>query len=105
MADDSLQLSVYAIAMGSDKPVKTLIFQNLANNSTIETVRSPEDLHETELKIIKVPAGIEGGLFEAKIGRHCNWCAFRAICPEMEVSVPAPACENTVEQLSWGFLR
>ena len=38
LADDSLQLSVYAIAMGPEKPVKTLIFQNLANNSTIDHV-------------------------------------------------------------------
>jgi DNA helicase-2/ATP-dependent DNA helicase PcrA len=95
LADESLQLSVYAIAMGSDKLVKTLIFQNLANNSTIETSRSPEDLHKTELKIVKVAAGIEAGQFGPKIGQHCNWCAYRMICPEMEVSVPVPSRETT----------
>jgi DNA helicase-2/ATP-dependent DNA helicase PcrA len=93
LADDSLQLSVYAIAMGSDKPVKTLIFQNLENNSTIETTRSPEELRKTELKIIQVAAGVASGEFAPKVGRHCSWCAYRMICPEMEVKVPAPARE------------
>ena len=66
-ADDSLQLSIYAMALGSNKPVKTLIFQNLEDNSTVETTRSPEDLRETEAKIAQVAAGIAAGQFEAKI--------------------------------------
>ena len=88
-ADDSLQLSVYAIALGNGKPVKSLVFQNLANNSTVETARPPEDLHRTELKIIEVAAGITAGHFEAKPGRHCNYCAYHSICPEMEMTAPA----------------
>ena len=87
-ADGSLQLSVYAIALGSSKPVKTLIFQNLENNSTVETTRSPEDLRETEAKIALVAAGIAAGHFEAEPGRYCRWCAYRAICPAMEATVP-----------------
>lgn len=94
LADDSLQLSVYAMAMGSERPVNRLIFQNLANNSTIETTRSEKDLHQTELKVLKVAAGIQSGEFAPKIGRHCNWCAYRMICPEMEVRVPAPTLET-----------
>ena len=88
-ADDSLQLSIYAIALGSNKPVKTLIFQNLDDNTTIETTRSPEDLRQTEAKIALVAAGIAAGQFQAEPGRHCNWCPYRTICPEMEVTVPA----------------
>ena len=94
-ADDSLQLSVYAIALGSSKPVKTLIFQNLDDNSTVETTRSPEDLRETEAKIARVAAGIAAGQFEAEPGGHCNWCAYRTICPAMEVTVPASVRESS----------
>ena len=93
IADDSLQLSIYAMSMGPGKPVKTLIFQNLEDNSTVETTRAPEDLRESEARIAAVAAGIAAGQFAAKVGRHCNWCAYRAICPEMEVIVPASARE------------
>ncbi len=89
----SLQLSVYAIALGGSKPVKSLIFQNLEDNSTVQTTRSRDDLLKTETKISEVAAGIAAGKFEAKVGRHCNYCAYRTICPAMEVTVPSFACE------------
>ncbi len=88
LADESLQLSIYAIALGSSKPVKMLIFQNLEDNSTVQTTRSPEALLETENKIAEVASGIASGRFDPKTGRHCNWCAYRTICPEMELAVP-----------------
>jgi DNA helicase-2/ATP-dependent DNA helicase PcrA len=90
-ADDSLQLSIYAMAIGTGKPVKTLIFQNLEDNSTVETTRAPEDLRESEARIAAVAAGIAAGQFAAKVGRHCNGCVYRTICPEMEVCVPSSA--------------
>jgi RecB family exonuclease len=93
-AEDSLQLSVYAIALGNGKPVKSLVFQNLADNSTVETARLPEDLHRTELKIIEVAAGITAGRFEAKPGRHCNYCAYRSICPEKEMTASVTVRES-----------
>jgi DNA helicase-2/ATP-dependent DNA helicase PcrA len=95
IADDSLQLSIYAMSMGPGKPVKTLIFQNLEDNSTVETTRAPEDLRKSEARIAAVAAGIAAGQFAAKVGRHCNWCAYRAICPEMEVCVPSSAGDTT----------
>ena len=88
-ADDSLQLSVYALAMGATKPVKALIFQNLGDNSTVQTMRSREDLIEAEDKIAEVAAGIAAGQFAAKTGRHCIWCAYRTICPAIEVATPS----------------
>ena len=39
-ADESLQLSVYALAMSVKKPVKALLFQNLENNSTVSHITS-----------------------------------------------------------------
>jgi|HubBroStandDraft_4_1064222.scaffolds.fasta_scaffold01366_4 DNA helicase-2/ATP-dependent DNA helicase PcrA len=94
LADESLQLSVYAIALGADRPVKSLILQNLENNSAVETARSPEELRKTELKIVQVAAGIAEGKFAPKVGRHCSWCAYRMICPEKEVSTLTPVSET-----------
>ena len=95
-ADESLQLSVYALALGTSKPVKMLIFQNLEDNRTVETTRSTEQLRETETKISEVAAGIAAGQFEAKTGRHCKWCAYRTVCPEMEATVPLTSPEADV---------
>jgi len=93
-ADRSLQLSVYAMAMDAGKPVKALIFQNLEDNTTVQTTRSREELIKTEARITKAAAGIAEGKFEADPGRHCNWCAYRTICPEIEVTVPATRGET-----------
>ena len=94
VADKSLQLSVYATAMHGKKPVKALIYQNLEDNTTMLTTRAPEDLLKTEARIAKTAAGIAAGEFGAAPGRHCHWCAYRAICPEMEVTVPAAVAET-----------
>ncbi|HZD32051.1 MAG TPA: PD-(D/E)XK nuclease family protein, partial [Candidatus Angelobacter sp.] len=87
-ADDSVQLSIYALAMNGGKPVKALVLQNMEDNSTIVTSRSTEDLRKTEGLIAKVAARIAAGEFEAKPGWHCSWCSYRMICPEKEVSLP-----------------
>lgn len=87
-ADESLQLSIYALAMNKQKPVKRLVFQNLQDNSTVESSRSPEQLQETEFQIVEVGAGIARGEFEAKPDKHCVWCGYREICPAVETSLP-----------------
>ena len=56
VADKSLQLSIYALAMSAKKPVKLLIFQNLEDNSTVSTSRPVEKLREAETRIAKVAA-------------------------------------------------
>ena len=90
-ADDSVQLSVYALAMSATKPVRMLVLQNLEDNSSVATTRSADELRETETKIAGVAAGIAAGEFEARPGRHCSWCAYRTICPEKEVNLPPVA--------------
>jgi RecB family exonuclease len=93
-ADESLQLSVYGLAMGAQKPVKRLVFQNLQDNSTVVTLRSAEQLRETESTIVAVAAGIAAGEFEATPGKHCDWCGYRTVCPEVEATLPARARET-----------
>ncbi len=95
-ADESVQLSVYALAMSAKKPVKMLVLQNMEDNTSVVTTRSAEELLATETKIANVAAGIAAGEFEAKPGRHCSWCAYRSICPEKEVNLPAGAEETPV---------
>ena len=89
-ADNSLQLSVYAMAMNAKKPVKMLIFQNLEDNSTVITSRPVEKLREAETRISSVAAGIAEGNFEACPGNHCSWCGYRTVCPATEVRLPKP---------------
>jgi DNA helicase-2/ATP-dependent DNA helicase PcrA len=89
-ADDSIQLSIYALAMGGTKPLRMLVFHNIADNSVVCTQRTAEQLRETEKKIAEVAAGIASGKFEARTGMHCRWCSYRMICPEQETVVEPP---------------
>jgi DNA helicase-2/ATP-dependent DNA helicase PcrA len=95
-ADESLQLSIYALAMGEGKPVKRLVFQNLQDNTTVAAVRSAEQLRETESEIVKVAAGIAAGSFAARPGSHCSWCGYRGICPETETRLPSQVKKEEV---------
>jgi DNA helicase-2/ATP-dependent DNA helicase PcrA len=97
-ADESVQLSIYALAMGATKPVKMLVFQNMENNSATCTARTPEELQKTEKKIADVAAGIAAGNFKPKPDRHCKWCSYRMICPEHETVVEPPADADRARQ-------
>lgn len=93
-ADESLQLSIYGLAMSTQMPVKRLVFQNLHDNSTVVTLRSVEQMRETESEIVTVATGIAAGEFEATPGKHCDWCGYRTVCPEVEATLPARARET-----------
>jgi putative RecB family exonuclease len=96
LADKSLQLSIYALAMSKSKGVKDLIFQNMGDNTTIVSQRSPESLHKAEAKIAAAAQGIAEGQFEPKTGNHCNWCGYRSICPTKELR-PRLATESATD--------
>ena len=85
IADDSLQLSVYALAMRDKGTVKAVIFENLEDRSTVITTRDGKALKKAEQEIADVAAKIARGEFNAKTGFHCNWCAYRILCPEQEL--------------------
>ena len=85
VADDSLQLSVYALAMQNEGPVKAVIFENLEDRSTVVTTRDSKSLSKAEQEISKVAGKIARGEFDAKPGFHCGWCAYRMLCPEQEL--------------------
>ncbi len=89
-ADESLQLSLYAIAAQEKWGYKVgaLIFQNLQENFPVITVRSESELVAARNRVEDVAQSIADGVFNAKPGNHCNFCAYRSICPEKEKRIP-----------------
>jgi RecB family exonuclease len=93
-AEDSLQLSIYAMgarAMGFVP--RELVFLNLQGNEEVTTMRSAAQLDKARQRIEDVAGGIAAGNFAAKPGQHCQWCAYRRLCPatEQRVFVPVKA--------------
>ncbi len=85
-ADQSLQLSVYALAareLYGTIPAR-LTFYNLTDNRAVSTVRTEEKLRESLDQLREVAREIRGNSFEAKPGFLCRWCNFISICPAHE---------------------
>lgn len=89
-ADQSLQLSLYAIAAREKWGYKVgaLIFHNLEQNVPVITVRSESELLAARDRVQAAAQGIAEGIFEPKPGIHCNFCAYRSLCPEKEKRIP-----------------
>lgn len=95
-ADESLQLSLYAIA-AKEKwgyTVGALIFHNLEENVPVMTSRSESQLHSARICVEETAKGIVEGVFEAKPGQHCSFCAYRSLCPEKEKRIPRMTTAN-----------
>ncbi len=92
-ADESLQLSLYAIAAQEKWGYKVgaLIFHNLAENVPVVTVRRDSELIAARQRVQDAAQRIAEGIFEAKPGIHCNFCAYRSLCPEKEKRIPRRA--------------
>ncbi len=91
-ADDSLQLSIYALAAKSQGHTpSSLVFINLKNGSAVESRRSDEELRDAQRKIADIAAKIEAGEFDPKPSSRCFWCSYHSICPEKEERLPRPA--------------
>ena len=88
-ADESLQLSIYAIAARErwGYEADRLVFYNLEDNTAISTTRSGLQLQEAKMKVEDVATKIAAGEFEAKTGFHCTFCAYRNLCPATEKPV------------------
>jgi DNA helicase-2/ATP-dependent DNA helicase PcrA len=96
-ADESLQLSVYALAArekwGYD--AGSLVLYNLEENSPVITRRSEPQLEDAQLKVEEVAENIAAGIFKAKPGFHCKFCPYNNLCPETEKHLYAPASGST----------
>ena len=85
-ADESLQLSIYALAAREKWGYQAdrLVLYNLTENSAIVTTRNGAELDEARHKVEEVAQKIAEGHFEAKPGYHCKFCPYRNLCPETE---------------------
>lgn len=92
-ADESLQLSLYAIAAKEKWGYKVgaLIFHNLEENVPVITTRSESQLMDARVCVEEAAKGIAENVFKAKTGQHCNFCAYRGLCPEKEKRIPRAA--------------
>jgi len=89
-ADESLQLSLYAIAAYEKWGYKvgSLVFHNLENNVPVVTTRVESQLVSARQAVTAAAEGIAAGRFNAKTGMHCNFCAYRSLCPAQEKRIP-----------------
>jgi DNA helicase-2/ATP-dependent DNA helicase PcrA len=89
-ADQSLQLSLYALAAREKwgYAPERLAFHNLDGNTIISTSRTHFQLEDARIEVEKIAGKIAEGKFDPTPGYHCNSCAYRGICPKTEKRVP-----------------
>ena len=95
-ADESLQLSIYALAAQSKwgYVAERLVFYNLEDNTPVVSGRGTADLEAAKNRVQDVMDKIQAGAFEAKPGFHCRFCAFRNLCPATEKRVHLAASDT-----------
>jgi DNA helicase-2/ATP-dependent DNA helicase PcrA len=91
-ADESLQLSLYALAAREafGKRADRLIFHNLENNTAVCTTRSDGELEAAKVRVRKVAEGMAQGEFPPNPKYHCAFCPYRNLCPATEKVVAGP---------------
>jgi len=89
-ADKSLQLSIYALAAREKwgYHAERLVFHNLEGNARVSTQRSEGQIDAAKAKVQEIAGKIAAGEFEPQSGMHCNWCAYRVLCPRTEKPIP-----------------
>jgi putative RecB family exonuclease len=90
-AEDSLQLSIYAMgASEMNYNPRELVFLNVNGNEEVITGRSPAQLERARAKVEEAARGITAGEFDPRPGMHCRWCEFERLCPATEQNVLIP---------------
>jgi DNA helicase II / ATP-dependent DNA helicase PcrA len=89
-ADESLQLSIYAMAAHEKwgYNVDELVFHNLEGDVQVCSRRMEFQLEDARDRVAKVSKNIAEANFKPKPGYHCNFCAFCGLCPAQEKSLP-----------------
>jgi hypothetical protein len=64
------------------------MFHNMEENVPVVTTRSEPDLIAARNRVEAAAQGIADGIFYPKTGIHCNFCAYRSLCPEKERRIP-----------------
>lgn len=89
-ADESLQLSLYALAAREqwNYDCERLVLHSLEGNVEVSTTRSEQDLQVAKQRIEEIASKIGAADFRAKPGFQCGFCAYRVLCPKKEKRVP-----------------
>ena len=95
-ADESLQLSIYAIAAREKwgYRVGDVAFHNLEGNVAVVSRRTDFQLEQARERVRDAARNISAENFDPKLGFHCTFCAFRSLCPAREKRLPRPAHET-----------
>ncbi len=103
-ADESLQLSIYAMAAREKWGYRAdaLVFHNLEGNVPVFSRRSEFQLERARERVLAVARGVAAGDFEAETGFHCNFCAFRGLCPAQEKRLPNLSRNQAENQMKSG---
>ena len=85
-ADESLQLSLYAMATRRKWEVdpERLVIYNVQDNTEVVTRRDAAQLCAAEERVRTAAINIADGKFDATPGSHCDWCSYRDLCPATE---------------------
>jgi RecB family exonuclease len=85
-ADDSLQLSIYAMAAREKwgYEAERLVFYNFEENRSIATRRDRLQLEGARAKVEDVARRVLEGDFDPTPGYHCRFCSYRSLCPATE---------------------
>jgi DNA helicase-2/ATP-dependent DNA helicase PcrA len=91
-ADDSLQLSLYALAARDSWGMQAdrLILHNIENNTAVCTTRNSAQLEEAKIRVQEAAEAIAAGKFDPELGYHCSFCPYHNLCPATEKVVVTP---------------
>jgi putative RecB family exonuclease len=104
-AEESLQLSIYAMAVAQmNLAPRELVLVNVQDNSQAVAGRTPKQLDTARQEIEAAAEGIARGDFDPTPGQHCRWCDYRSLCPatEQRVFLPVKPLEREAEQNTAG---
>ena len=104
-AEESLQLSIYAMAVAQMKLTpRELVLVNVQDNSQAVAGRTAKQLESARAEIDRAAEGIARGEFDPEPGQHCRWCDYRRLCPatEQRVFLPVKPLDREAEKKAAG---
>ncbi len=84
---DTLQLSIYAIAMSSlwDKKVAKVSNLYLREHKEVAFIPTQEKITDAMTEIDRAVTGIRNKEFDLKVNKFCNWCDYKNRCKTTQV--------------------